>query len=123
MNKANEFSFFFLTNGVNMKVSRELTCKPQIQKLESIHMINYRQTIERADQGKDRAWWILDITITFVLDPFAVRWSLENHASMMLKSNWNSTKSVGVKTDLNRVVFFIKNDRAFLGKMKKGIDL
>ena len=33
-----------------------------------------------------------------------MRWLLENHASMMLMSDWNSIESVGVEMGLNRVV-------------------
>ena len=51
----------------------------------------------------DHARWIY-ISITFVLEAFAVRWLLENHASMTLMSDWNSTKSVGDEIGLNRVV-------------------
>ena len=56
-------------------------------------------TIDRENIESEGEIWkrIMLKTITSVLEALAVRWLLENHASaMMLKSDWNSTKSVGV---------------------------
>ena len=46
---------------------------------------------------------LVDKTITF-FEALVVSWLLENHASMILMSDWNSTKSVGVEIGLNTVV-------------------
>ena len=53
VNKANDLTAFF-TNGVNMKETRGIICKPHTQKFGRMHMID-RETIESEGEIWERS--------------------------------------------------------------------